>query len=114
MLIALLLQASFTVTIPSNATQAEVQAALKAASEAARTRCGQYVIEAMAPFTGPAQVEGATVNKPRVQARPEARPWRPGENRDEGYYAAVNRMVDGCPVPTPIYLPNAPSPAGKR
>ena len=40
-------------------------------------------------------------------ARTQPPLWKRGENRDEGYYAAVARSIDGCPVSTPISLPFA-------
>ena len=120
MLIAFLMQAAVSAApAPPPPTMEELVRNLQATGLAQRsTRCRNLVVEVMRPHLGERVdeiVPGASGFERRgapMGAQPPV--WVPGANPEEGYYAAVDRQLDGCPVPTPIYLPNAPSPAGKE
>src|SRR5436309_1927428 len=50
--------------------------------------------------TGPDGYGVRTINLNNVGQAPDLL-WRPGDNPDEGLYAPVMKMVDGCEVSTP-------------
>jgi hypothetical protein len=69
---------------------------------AIRARCNQGLI-----YTREGLVDGASLYRPQQNpARAQEPLWKPGQFPDEGVYAAVERRVDGCPVPTPISVPS--------
>ncbi len=107
MLIALLLQAAVAAAPPPPVL---IDRGNKAEAWRNRPECQRLVVEAMRPKAEGQRgeiVQGASKFEHKDGRETESPVWVPGANREEGYYAAVNRMVDGCPVPTPIYLPNA-------
>lgn len=110
MLIALLMQAAIAASPQAPAPSL----ARPIPTEQARgARCQRLITEVMREYQATRPPEGT---KPERRETTRAQPpvWVPGAYPEEGYYAAVNRMLDGCPVPTPIYLPNAGAPAAKR
>jgi len=91
MLVAILLQAVIGLDphVPPQDRQAELDR---------RIECNQRITKAEEPAKGVLRAPVGKTQKPL---------WRPGDNPEEGLYAPVARMVDGCPVPTPISLPFA-------
>ena len=115
MLIALLLQAAInaapvqapaTKPLPSIDTLKRDLRGLADAEVMRLSECRARTIEATAPVQGRLQ-PGALYRRGDRPAGVQDPLWKQGELAGEGYYAAVERSVGGCPVPRPIHLPNA-------